>query len=284
VETLFEVIYEDDEFLVINKPAGLVCHPTKTDVYSSLISRVRLYLGAGNNPQLINRLDRETSGVTCIAKREQVARVVRRLWENRQVSKEYLAIVHGHMEESHQVIVARLGKDEGSLVAIKDCVRVDGSEASTEIWRQGNFSWPVSPGEIQASVSGEKSQSFSHLMNNGWTDNPPLERQGMPHPSTKGFSVLKVIPHTGRKHQIRIHLAHIGHPVVGDKLYGESEDLYLALVENRMTPQQWKQLILPYHALHALKLRFAWGAEERVFRAEPEPWFKAFCSPIGIPA
>src|SRR5436190_10735860 len=53
--TLFEVIYEDADMLVVNKPAGLVCHPTKTDEYSSLISRVRLYLGKGSNPQLVNR-------------------------------------------------------------------------------------------------------------------------------------------------------------------------------------------------------------------------------------
>ncbi len=59
-ERLFDIIYEDDALLVINKPAGLVCHPTKTDEYSSLISRTRLHLGKGSHPQLVNRLDRET--------------------------------------------------------------------------------------------------------------------------------------------------------------------------------------------------------------------------------
>ena len=68
VQKLFEIIYEDDDLLVINKPAGLVCHPTKTDEYSSLISRVRLHLGKDSHPQLVNRLDRETSGVTIVAK------------------------------------------------------------------------------------------------------------------------------------------------------------------------------------------------------------------------
>ena len=68
VEKLFDIIYEDRELLVVNKPAGLVCHPTKTDEYSSLISRVRLHLGQGAQPQLVNRLDRETSGVTLVAK------------------------------------------------------------------------------------------------------------------------------------------------------------------------------------------------------------------------
>ena len=65
MEDLFKIIHEDDELLVINKPAGLACHPTKGDVYSSLISRVRLYLNGVGRPHLVNRLDRETSGVFC---------------------------------------------------------------------------------------------------------------------------------------------------------------------------------------------------------------------------
>src|SRR2546430_10375548 len=80
-DKLFEVLYEDAELLVINKPAGLVCHPTKTDEYSSLISRVRLYLGAESRPQLVNRLDRETSGVTLVAKTQEAARELRKIWE-----------------------------------------------------------------------------------------------------------------------------------------------------------------------------------------------------------
>src|SRR5215471_10542391 len=106
--TLFEVIYETDELLVINKPAGLVCHPTKTDEYSSLISRVRLYLGKDKTAHLVNRLDRETSGVTLVAKQDDAAREVRRLWENREVEKEYAAIVHGHVREESGLIDAPL--------------------------------------------------------------------------------------------------------------------------------------------------------------------------------
>src|ERR1700754_3938589 len=99
VEKLFDIIHEDEELLVINKPAGLVCHPTKTDEYSSLISRIRLYLGKDKPSHLVNRLDRETSGVTLVAKCDDAAREVRRLWENRQVEKEYIALVHGHVRE-----------------------------------------------------------------------------------------------------------------------------------------------------------------------------------------
>ncbi len=138
-ERLFDIIYEDDALLVINKPAGLVCHPTKTDEYSSLISRTRLHLGKGSHPQLVNRLDRETSGVTLVAKDAATARELRRIWENRQVEKDYVAIVHGHVAQAHGTIEAPLGKDLQSRVAIKDCVRADGAAARTEYWVQKRF-------------------------------------------------------------------------------------------------------------------------------------------------
>src|ERR1051326_1180142 len=110
MERLFEIIHEDAELLVINKPAGLVCHPTKGDAYSSLISRVRLHLGEGTQPQLINRLDRETSGVLLVAKQVGAARELRRAWETRNVHKEYLAIVHGHVRADQGLVDAPLGR------------------------------------------------------------------------------------------------------------------------------------------------------------------------------
>src|SRR3954453_8021438 len=84
-EKLFQILHEDNELLVINKPAGLVCHPTKGDVYSSLISRVRLHLGPDGFPQLVNRLDRETSGLVLVAKETIAARELRKLLEAREM-------------------------------------------------------------------------------------------------------------------------------------------------------------------------------------------------------
>src|ERR1051325_1324231 len=114
MERLFEIIFENDELLVLNKPAGLGCHPTKTDERSSLIGRVRLHLGPAARPHLVNRLDREASGVVLVAKNDPAARELRRLWESREVRKEYLAIVQGHPDSDHDVIDAPLGRAEGS--------------------------------------------------------------------------------------------------------------------------------------------------------------------------
>jgi 23S rRNA pseudouridine1911/1915/1917 synthase len=198
---------------------------------------VRLHLGASAQAHLVNRLDRETSGVTVVAKSAKIAGELGRLWEARAVEKEYLAIVHGHVRDDQGLIDARLGKDETSRVAIKDCVRTDGAPAQTEFHVEHRLGTP--------------------------TANPT-------------YSLLRVHPLTGRKHQIRIHLAHIGHPIVGDKLYGGDEDLYMALVEHRLTEEQRARLLLPNQALHASAVRFNWRGVQVEFRCQPEKWFADF--------
>ena len=121
---LFEILFEDADLLVVNKPAGLVCHPTKGDEYSSLISRARLYQ-PGGSLHLVNRLDRETSGVLVIAKNSAAAGELGKSWESRAVEKEYLALVHGWPAADTGVLDGPLGKDVNSTVAVKDCVRPD---------------------------------------------------------------------------------------------------------------------------------------------------------------
>ena len=237
MDKLFEIIHEDAEVLVIIKPAGLVCHPTKGDAYSSLISRVRLHLGDAIRPHLINRLDRETSGVLLVAKQDAPARELRRFWETRNVHKEYLAIVHGHVRADQGLIEGPLGRDENSGVAIKDCVRRDGAPSQTEFRVQRRFR--------------------------------RLEDT---------YTLLRMMPRTGRKHQIRIHLADIGHPIVGDKLYGGDENLYLDFVMGRQTEEQRRRLILQNQALHARAVRFRWRDQDWIYQAEAEDWFVEFAS------
>ena len=235
-DKLFEIVHEDDKLLVVNKPADLVCHPTKGDEMSSLISRARLHLGQAASMHMINRLDRETTGIVLLAKDDEAAKELRRLWESGSVRKSYDASVYGHVGPDSGTIYEPLGRDEASRVAIKDCARADGSASQTD-----------------------------------FTVAERLER------AEGKFSLLRVRPRTGRKHQIRIHLSHIGHPIVGDKLYGHDEDCYLALVEGRLTGEQRRALLLPCHALHAGELTFDWHDHGWRFEAKPEAWFTSFC-------
>ena len=230
---LLEVLHEDDLLLVVNKPADLVCHPTKDGPLSSLIARVRTHLG-NDEGRLVNRLDRETSGVVLIAKGATVAAELGRLIAG-PADKTYWAIVHGHPAHAEFHIVAPLGKDVNSPIAIKDCVRADGAAAETR----------------------------ARVMRTFVRDDEP-------------FSLLEVTPLTGRKHQIRIHLAHAGFPIVGDKLFGSDEQRYLRLVERRLSDDDRRALRMTSHALHARALAFDWRGRSWKFEAEPSEEFSAF--------
>jgi len=249
---VLNVLYEDDGLLVVNKPAGLVCHPTKNGEMSSLIGRARLYLESSRptpatRPSLINRLDRETSGIILIAKDSGTAGELGKILENRGVQKEYLAIVHGHVQADAGLIDEPLGKDEQSAVVVKDRVRPDGTSAQTEFFVGKRFVREVKRSGVAEALP---------------------------------FTLLRIAPRTGRKHQIRIHLAHLGHPIVGDKLYGGDEDCYLALAQGRLTSEQRAGLIFENHALHARSVRFERAGRPWEFLCEPEQGFAQF---IGDP-
>ena len=124
------MVDEGEDYLVVDKPADLMCHPTVGDEFSSLFSRLRLYLGDEVRPHFVNRLDRETSGLVFVSKGNH--KIWCRAFE--EADKTYWALVHGWPSEDEGVVDAPLGPLRGSLVLIKQAVVPEGKPAITH-WR-----------------------------------------------------------------------------------------------------------------------------------------------------
>ena len=216
----FEVIDETPDYAVVDKPPFLLVHPTKPDGRRTLWGELRQLLAfelqTGGQISIINRLDRETSGLVLIAKTAAAARRFGLLMQQNRIAKEYRAIVWGWPTWQNIVMdkpLDRLGKHGPSAIWLKQGITPNGASAHTELLVEQRF-----------------------------------ERHG------SRFSVVRAVPKTGRTHQIRVHLAETGHPVVGDKIYGPNEMLYLEFIETGWTPRLANELLLPRHALHASKL------------------------------
>jgi 23S rRNA pseudouridine1911/1915/1917 synthase len=205
---------------VIDKPPDLQMHPSKPDgsftLWHGLQEMLAFELVNGGQISIINRLDRETSGLTLICKNAKAARHFARLMQRRRIHKEYLAIVWGWLKDDSYEInapIARQGKHCSSRIWIKRMVHPEGAPAQTNIAFVDWFEF-----------RGDR------------------------------FSLVRAIPLTGRMHQIRVHLAHLGHPIVGDKIYGSNEENYLEFIETGWTPKLEESLLLPRHALHSAVL------------------------------
>lgn len=238
---MLQILHDDPEWCVLDKPAGLVCHPTKGDLTTSLVGRLRLHFGADAGCRLVHRLDRETSGLVVVARSREAARDLGRLFESREVRKTYLAIVHGFPSEDRFTIDAPIGRALDSPVAIQDAVRPDGAAASTELEVLRRFG-----------VDGER------------------------------FALVRLVPRTGRKHQLRIHLAHAGHAIVGDKIYGGDPRRYLRFIAGALTESDRSALLLENQALHAWKLEFSWRGRGWAFASPPDPAFRGFVRTGGV--
>ena len=179
VDLPLDIVYEDADLMVINKPAGMPIHPSMNNYYNSMANALAYYFEQQNCPfvfRCINRLDRDTSGLTIVAKHYVSAGMLSAMIANKAASgitREYLAIVKGSVQPPEGTITAPLGRKEGSI--------------------------------IERTVDFEKGESAV-------THYKVLDEKN-------GHSLVSLILESGRTHQIRIHMKYLGYPLIGDYLY-----------------------------------------------------------------
>src|SRR6266568_7193994 len=219
----FNIVDETDECVVVDKQPFLLIHPTKPNGAPTLGKELRELLAfeiaSGGQVSIVNRLDRETSGLVLVAKTAAAARRFGLLMQKQRLGKEYLAIVWGWPEWERKTVDApldRQAKHQQSSIWLKQMIHPAGAPAQTELHVERRF--------VKSTTAGDK------------------------------FSLIRAIPRTGRTHQIRVHLSSVDHPIVGDKIYGPDEQLYLRFIETGWTSELEQRLLLPRHALHSAKL------------------------------
>jgi 23S rRNA pseudouridine1911/1915/1917 synthase len=229
-------------------------------------------IASGGQVSIVNRLDRETSGLVLVAKTAAAARDFGLLMQRRLLGKEYLAIVLGWPEWEHKLVDApldRQGKHQDSVIWLKQMIHAAGAPAQTEFYVERCFT--------KSTLAPSPVASRLPLPDQGENEG---ERRKKVHGknSARGeekFSLIRAIPRTGRTHQIRVHLASIGHPIVGDKIYGSDEQLYLRFIETGWTHELGQKLLLPRHALHSAKLALE---NEHAWTSPLPPDLAEFCS------
>ncbi|HEY2142939.1 MAG TPA: RNA pseudouridine synthase [Candidatus Udaeobacter sp.] len=272
----FNIVDETDEYVVVDKPPFLLIHPTKPNGAPTLWKELRELLAfeiaSGGQVSIVNRLDRETSGLVLVAKTSPAARRFGLLMQRQQVKKEYLAIVWGWPEWERYLVDApmdRQGKHQESAIWLKQMIHPSGAPAQTEFYVERRFVRSMvtpSPLASRLPLSGQGEDECE--------DQRKVHGKNSPHGEEK-FAVIRAIPRTGRTHQIRVHLSAIGHPIVGDKIYGPNEQLYLRFVDAGWTLELEQRLLLPRHALHSAKLAIE-GDQEWASPLPPD--LAEFCS------
>ncbi|MCL6105970.1 MAG: RluA family pseudouridine synthase [Actinobacteria bacterium] len=194
-----KVIFEDEYLLVVDKPAGVVTHPAKGHDSGTLVHGLLGHQIAGGDhprrPGIVHRLDKDTSGLLIVARDDETHRRLTGMLASHDIDRTYLALVHGRFETATGTVDAPIARDSASRQRMA-VARGRGRAAIThfEVLR----SWSGAPGKPEGAGSSSVRD---------------------------GFSLLRVKLETGRTHQIRVHLAAIGHPVAGDKLYGRRDKL-----------------------------------------------------------
>jgi 23S rRNA pseudouridine1911/1915/1917 synthase len=210
----FEIVYEDEHLLVVDKPAGVVTHPAPGHRGPTLAEALAPLAAGGAHPEragIVHRLDRDTSGLLVVARSDEAHAALQRMMKAREVTREYTALVEGHPDAASGTIDAPIGRDRGNRT-------------------------------VMSTRTDRARRAVTHF--------EVLERL----PRT---ALLRVRLETGRTHQIRAHLAAIGHPVVGDPQYGGRES--------------GRRLGLEHQFLHASKLMFRHPFSGELLACESKP-------------
>lgn len=230
----YGVCYEDEDILVVDKPAGLPVHPSARYYFHTLTTVLRERQPPGEKWDIAHRLDRETSGIVVCGKRPEVTRLLKMAFEKAgTIHKEYLAVAHGWPEWEKKSVDLPLGLlDHPLKVKMGVMPEPEGKHSLTEVTVEGRFLAP----EIV------------------WRG-PKL-------------SLLRCSPVTGRQHQIRVHLAAVDHPIVGDKIYGPSDRYFADFADGVLSDEARKELHLGRHALHAAAITIPHPRDGRMLRVE----------------
>ena len=226
----YRVVYEDSTIFVVSKPAPLPVHAIGAYFKNTLLSILRKDIPEAEAYQLVHRLDAETSGLLLLVKDKSLVYPFQKMWSRDGLSPSPLA-------------------GEGGVRGAGDFVRksyraiVFGRFAST----QKRFEGPI--GSDRESAVRMKLKVDREKGKPSVTEFELLETKG-------NFSLVEARILTGRTHQIRVHLEHLGHPIVGDKLYSGSDETFLHFYEKGWDEWLQQKVILPRMALHACRLEF----------------------------
>lgn len=189
------ILYEDEAYLIVNKPAGVPVHPSANHYLDSLSNGICFYFNQIHLKKKIrpvNRLDKNTSGLVVFAKNEYIQECLIKQMKAKKFVKKYIAIVEGHLAKRQGSICAPIARKENSIM---------------ERWVNQNGDTAITHYLV---LTPERIEELFHF-------------QGLA--KTTNFDIVECTLETGRTHQIRVHLAHIEHPLLGDTLYGTSSSL-----------------------------------------------------------
>ena len=220
--TPLKVLYNNHGLLIIDKPAGMVVHPGAGFKGETLASALLYHfkdiyvVGEEHRPGIVHRLDKDTSGVMLVARTKDMYEYLKNAFAERKIKKEYIALVYGKLEKPHGFIETPMGKSKTDFrkQTVKD--PVEGKEAVTE-YRVLEYLELSSVAESTLSPARQAGGALpqgGRVISSGRIDTATL---------------LLVKLHTGRTHQIRVHLASLGHPLMGDELYGSKQTVLAGL-------------------------------------------------------